>query len=500
MMTYSYYLVGLITLIISVYKFFASFFQRDPLAEIPGPRGVPILGYLPFIGRKINLTFNRLWLEYGDVYRIRIGYRTIVVLNGHDTLRRALVDKSIDFAGRPDYYTYKMVSRESLVGVNDYSERYRVAKKVLLKAFGNFKTEKKEELQKSAHHSVNQMINLIKHAKNEPFDPDPHMYPIVCLMMGYICWGEYFDVNDERVKHVLGNANEFGTAMALGVLCDFFPGLKSLFRWKFKKLESLMAAKKAYTRTLSCKHVSTYDGQQMRDITDFFHKVEEEMSEDVKKTLNLCQKDLLSISGTLFGAGFATITLTTKWAIMLLAKHPEIQAKMQEELDQVVGKERMPFLDDMKNLPYSMAVVYEVYRYSSVAFMGFCHKTVCDTEINGYFLPKGTALVTNYYSAHRDPKYFTDADQFQPERFLDETGALTGPLIDRVIPYGLGMRRCGGEIMARLQIFTFITTLIHKCYIEESPLEPINLDHYKATVALNPKPFKVVMRSRFGEW
>lgn len=69
------------------------------------------------------------------------------------------------------------------------------------------------------------------------------------------------------------NAYEFGTAMAFGVLCDYFPCLRKVFDKKLSKLESLMAAKKAYSSKLADVHVSTYNGQTMRDITDFFQKV-----------------------------------------------------------------------------------------------------------------------------------------------------------------------------------------------------------------------------------
>lgn len=121
----------------------------------------------------------------------------------------------------------------------------------------------------------------------------------------------------------------------------------------------------------------------------------------------------------------------------------------------------------------------------------------CQFYLN--FFP-GTTLIANYYSAHRDPKYFANAEQFDPDRFLDDTGAINKALVEKVIPYGLGMRRCGGEIVARLEIYTFIASLIHKCRIDESPDHPLDLNNYKTTVAIDPNPFKVIMRSRFNEW
>uniref|UniRef100_A0A915JR90 CUB domain-containing protein n=1 Tax=Romanomermis culicivorax TaxID=13658 RepID=A0A915JR90_ROMCU len=176
----------------------------NPLDRLPGPKGVPILGYLPFMDRKIHLTLTELWRKYGDVYKIRVGSRTIVILNGNDTIRKAFVEKSIDFSGRPDFYTYEVASKGSLIGLVDYSERCRTTKKILLKSFGNFLSANKSELQSVAHKSVEQLLNVVKGANNQPFDPNPHMYPIICMIMGYICWGEFFDVDDEAVKEILG--------------------------------------------------------------------------------------------------------------------------------------------------------------------------------------------------------------------------------------------------------------------------------------------------------
>lgn len=112
----------------------------------------------------------------------------------------------------------------------------------------------------------------------------------------------------------------------------------------------------------------------------------------------------------------------------------------------------------------------------------------------------GTAIIANYYSAHRDPKYFVNPDQFDPERFLLPSGDLNMSLAERVIPYGLGARRCGGEVISRLQIFIFIATLVQKCEIVEVAEHLLDLDNYETTVALDPRPFKIVMKSRMNEW
>ncbi|KAL1236539.1 Cytochrome P450 1A2 [Trichinella spiralis] len=84
----------------------------------PGPFGLPIVGYMPWLGSKMNLTLTRLWEQYGDVYSIRVGSRQLVVVNGQRAIRGALATND-HFAGRPDFFTFRLVS-----GFDDFSPAY----------------------------------------------------------------------------------------------------------------------------------------------------------------------------------------------------------------------------------------------------------------------------------------------------------------------------------------------------------------------------------------
>lgn len=224
------------------------------------------------------------------------------------------------------------------------------------------------------------------------------------------------------------------------------------------------------------------------------------MTEEDKRNLHIDNDMLQYLGGGTFGAGFGTIAVTTKWALLLLGAHPEYQKKMQEELDQVVGSDKYPSFDDVNNLPYTMAVINEIYRYSCIAAVPFAHKTICDTKLCGYKIPKDTVVICNLFSAHRDRSVFPNPNKFDPERYLNEDGSLNKTMVETVIPYGLGTRRCGGEVVARLEIFTFIATIVHRCSIEEVPGNPLDPEDYKFSLALDPNPFKVIMKSRFNEW
>ncbi len=112
--------------------------------SLPGPWGLPIVGYIPFLGRKMNKTITALAKRYGDVFQMSIGTRKIIVVSGQRAIREALLKKGADFAGRPDFYSYRITPN---FGFQDYSPAYRAHKQLAQKGFHTFSHERKMELQ-----------------------------------------------------------------------------------------------------------------------------------------------------------------------------------------------------------------------------------------------------------------------------------------------------------------------------------------------------------------
>ena len=112
--------------------------------SLPGPWGLPIVGYIPFLGRRMNKTITALSKRYGDVFQISIGTRKIVVVNGQKAVREALLTKGVDFAGRPDFYSFRVTPNFAF---RNYSPTFRAHKQLSQKAFQMFSRERQAELQ-----------------------------------------------------------------------------------------------------------------------------------------------------------------------------------------------------------------------------------------------------------------------------------------------------------------------------------------------------------------
>jgi cytochrome P450 len=132
-----------------------------------------------------------------------------------------------------------------------------------------------------------------------------------------------------------------------------------------------------------------------------------------------------------FFAGTATTSNSTYVFLNIISQHPEVQKKLQQEVDEVVGPARTVHLADKDAMPYTHATMLELLRYASVA--PFTHYGVHDVDIGGYTIPAGTTVMINLFALLHDEKLWVKPYEFMPERFLDESGQVVSALTQTVV-------------------------------------------------------------------
>jgi len=196
-------------------------------------------------------------------------------------------------------------------------------------------------------------------------------------------------------------------------------------------------------------------------------------------------------------------TLTTFFLAMTL--YPEVQKKAQQEIDEVIGKDRLPCMADRDKLPYLGAVYKEVLRWQSIGPVGIPHYTCEDDTYMGYFIPKGSIVIANIWNIAHDENNYKDPMVFKPERFIKRED-YTPELDPHEFVFGFGRRRCPGEGLADANVFIAMAMSLSVFNIEKAKDENGNeiipsIDFLSGTVChLKPFDYNVSLRTPDTEY
>jgi len=206
------------------------------------------------------------------------------------------------------------------------------------------------------------------------------------------------------------------------------------------------------------------------------------------------------LSMDLLIAGTDTSAQTVNWTLLLLANRPEIQAKVHEEMDRVIGRDALPTVDDRTRLPYTFACLAESMRYRTIGPFGLPHKASEDIELGGYRIPAEAQVLGNIYSIHHDPRYWDSPHEYIPGRFLPQGDGSPSPALtgNAFIPFGTGHRRCPGRRFAETTVWLHVTRMLHGLSFETADGHPLPEEEVFG-LAISPRPYSLkVARRRNG--
>jgi cytochrome P450 len=161
---------------------------------------------------------------------------------------------------------------------------------------------------------------------------------------------------------------------------------------------------------------------------------------------------------TIFLAGHETTAIALSWTFHLIARHPDVERKLVEEIDAVLG-DRLPTVADLPRLGYAANVISESMRLYPPAY-AFGREALEDCEIGGYHVPAGTTIFLSPWVAHRDPRWFEEPQAFRPERWENEF-ARSLPRF-AYLPFGGGPRVCIGNSFALMEATLILASVLRR--------------------------------------
>uniref|UniRef100_A0A8C5MF92 Cytochrome P450 1B1 n=1 Tax=Leptobrachium leishanense TaxID=445787 RepID=A0A8C5MF92_9ANUR len=461
----------------------------------PGPFPWPLVGNVMQLGQMPHLTFCKMAQKYGNVFQIRLGNHDIVVLNGESTIREALVKHSAEFAGRPKFTSFQVVSGGKSMAFGGYTDLWKVHKRIAHSTLRAFSTVNTDTTKLFEQHVVAETQDLITvflqlSSNGQYFDPYHECTVAVANVICALCFGQRYSHDDKEFRALVGRNNKFGQTVGAGSLVDIMPWLQAFpnpVRSLYKSFKDLNQEFFDFVKDKISQHRQTYCPDVTRDMSDaFIGHIEHGPGAG-----DGLSKDYVEGTVTdLLGAGQDTNSSALSWIILLLIKYPNIQVKLQEEIDQIIGEERLPTAEDKVTLPYVQAFIYETLRYTSFVPVTIPHSTTSDVIIDGFYIPKDTVVFVNQWSVNHDEVKWTNPDVFEPGRFLDQNGQLDRDLAYGVMIFSLGKRRCIGDQLSMLKLFLFTSILLHQCSLHPHPGDQITMDCVNG-LALKPLPYRI---------
>nr|XP_060622793.1 steroid 17-alpha-hydroxylase/17,20 lyase [Anolis sagrei ordinatus] len=457
---------------------------------------LPLIGsLLHFMGdTKPHLLFHRLQQKYGSLYSLYMGSEYVVVVNSYLHAKEVLLKKGKIFGGRPRTVTTDLLTRNAKdIAFAPYSPIWKYQRKLVHSALAMF-GEGSLALQKIICQEANCLCETLCAAQDSPLDMSPELTRAVTNVVCSLCFNSSYQRGDPEFEDMLKYSQGIVDTVAKQSMVDIFPWLQFLPNKELALLRKCVGMRDQLLHQKFEKHKEEFSSDSVNDLMDALLRAKlnaENNNSHILSQQGLTDDYLLMTVADIFGAGVETTTTVLKWTVLYLLHYPEVQQKIQEEIDQNLGFSRHPLLSDRQHLPYLEATISEVLRIRPVSPLLIPHVALEDTTIGEYDIPKGAQVVINLWSIHHDEKEWEKHHEFNPDRFLDEDGNRIYSPSPSYLPFGAGVRVCLGEALAKMELFLFISWILQRFTLSIPEGQTLPAPEGKFGVVLQVPKFKV---------
>jgi cytochrome P450 len=411
--------------------------------EAPGPKrtlwpGGQALGF-----QRDPLGFlTRLAGRYGDVSQFRVGAQRAFFVNHPDLIRDLLITHHERFhKGRALQRAKRLLGEGLLTSEEDFHRRQRrlaqpAFHRQRINSYGATMVDYAERLSD-------------RWREGQTLDVSQEMMRLTLAIVGKTLFDADVESEADEIGEALTDVMELFRYLMIpySELLEHFPLLPQSRR--FNRARARLDA--VIYRIIEDRR---RDG---RDHGDLLSMLLLAVDEEGDRT-GMTNEQLRDEAMTIFLAGHETTANALAWTFYLLARNPEAERRLHEELDGVLAG-REPAVEDVPNLRHTEMVLAETMRLYPPAW-ALGRTAVADHEAGGYHIPRGSLVLASQFVMHRDPRYFPDPERFDPERFTPEARAARPPF--SYFPFGGGVRRCVGEGFAWMEMLLTLASLARR--------------------------------------
>ncbi|XP_059454115.1 cytochrome P450 CYP82D47-like [Corylus avellana] len=471
----------------------------------------PIIGHLPLLWgiKPPHITLGAMAEKYGPIFSIQLGLQRALVISSWEMAKECFTTNDLAASSRPKLLASKHFSYNyAMFGFAPYGPYWREMRKIATsELLSNRRLELLSYVRVSEVQTTLQELYKLWTEKNKESGQilvelkqlfgDMTLNVILRMIAGKRYFFTTTVADEEESQRIQKSVRVFFHYIGLFVVSDTIPyiglldfgGHEKAMKKVAKELDSLVGE---WLEEHKRKRAAGEDKED-KDFMDVMLTVLD--GKDVAgydaDTINKATC-LNIIAG---GADTSTVTLT--WAISLLLNNRRVLKKAQDELDIHVGKERALNESDISQLVYLQAIVKEALRLYPPAPLSTPREFSKDCVIGGYYVPKGTRLITNIWKIHMDPRIWLDPLAFKPERFLttQKDVDLRGKSFE-LIPFGSGRRVCPGISFGLQMVYFALASFLHMYDISTPLNAPVDMTETPGLTNMKATPLEVLITPR----
>jgi cytochrome P450 len=393
----------------------------------PGPRPLPLIGNVHQIPKEYPWRgFAELFKKHGPLVTMQFGLQKAVMIGSLDAARDLLDQRNAIYSSRPRApMIQECISKNFRILFLPYGDRWRVYHKL----HASVLNVRVSAAYRPLHDLESRQLLLELSQPDAGARFSHHFFRYSASLVYSLAYGIRLAQGDEPELKVADQVmHELNQVFLHTWLVDIIPWInflpKALAPWK-RTADRMHEFESAFLTGLVESAEKKPGWNWSKNMLA------------MKESRNMSRTELGYILGVLYEAGSDTTAIALSVFVMAMVLYPQVARKAQDEIDRVVGPERMPTFDDLKDLPYIDAIVKEVLRWRPVIPGGIPHAVTRDDEYAGYRIPKGTVIIPNLWAMAMDAKWFEHPQDFIPERWIENPDL---PLF----PFGFGRRVCPG--------------------------------------------------------
>ncbi|XP_065858896.1 flavonoid 3',5'-hydroxylase 1-like [Euphorbia lathyris] len=476
----------------------SNIFKKSTAQLPPGPRGLPLLGYLPFLGTFLHKSFTELAAKYGPIYKLWLGNKLYIVISSPSLAKQVLRDNEIFSNHEPP-----VAARILTYGGNDivfchYGPEWVKMRKVFVREMLN-------------NESINALYQLrkielhkgIKHAYSkagEVVDFGELVFGItVNSAISMLCGGR---LKGEKSTHFIVDFRKMTEEMMFLFgktnVSDVFPilarfdlqGIEKQARKLHLKFDKILNS--VIEQRLREGKEEKREGK--RDFLQILMDYNSQGDAQTSITINQLKALLLDI----VVGGTDTLATMLEWTMTEIMLNEQVKNKVYRELEEVVGINNELEESHLPKLKYLNAICKEVNRLHPAVPLLVPHLSSESCTVGGYTIPKGAYVFLNVYAIHRDPLHWENPLEFRPERFLDTKGENFDYMGNnfKYLPFGSGRRVCAGIPLAERGLMYILGSMLHSFQWTLPHGIELNLSDKFGIVVKKMKPLMLVPKPR----